>query len=84
MEEDDPSTRRGFDALRNNGYARSEVTAIRAYFSAQVREVSQSGLPKTGLLTIETTAKSKATVAVAAARGRGGGGERWAASRHAG
>eukprot|EP00752_Nemacystus_decipiens_P002816 g2627.t1 len=38
VEDDDPANRRGFDSLRNNGYARSEVTTIRAYFSAQVRE----------------------------------------------
>lgn len=38
-EDDDPSTRRGFDSLRGNGMTRAEVTAIRAYFSAQVREV---------------------------------------------
>ncbi|CAN0373076.1 unnamed protein product, partial [Hapterophycus canaliculatus] len=36
VEEDDPATRRGFDALRNNGMTRGEVTAIRSYFSAQV------------------------------------------------
>eukprot|EP00903_Cladosiphon_okamuranus_P019488 g17921.t1 len=42
VEEDDPASRRGFDALRNNGYARSEVTTIRAYFSAQVREFAAS------------------------------------------
>lgn len=41
-EDDDPANRRGFDSLRNNGYARSEVTAIRGYFSAQVREVRQT------------------------------------------
>ncbi|CAM9852511.1 unnamed protein product [Ectocarpus sp. 12 AP-2014] len=38
VEDDDPATRRGFDALRNNGMTRGEVTAIRGYFSAQVRE----------------------------------------------
>ncbi|CAM9238162.1 unnamed protein product [Scytosiphon promiscuus] len=38
VEDDDPATRRGFDALRNNGMTRGEVTAIRSYFSAQVRE----------------------------------------------
>ena len=42
-EDDDPATRRGFDALRNNGMTRGEVTAIRGYFSAQVREVSPAG-----------------------------------------
>lgn len=39
-EDDDPSTRRGFDTLRNNGMTRGEVVAIRGYFSAQVREVN--------------------------------------------
>lgn len=43
-EDDDPTTRRGFDGLRNNGMTRGEVTAIRGYFSSQVREVS-SPLP---------------------------------------
>ena len=38
-EDDDPSTRRGFDVLRNNGMTRGEVTAIRSYFSAEVRQV---------------------------------------------
>lgn len=37
-EDDDPTTRRGFDGLRNNGMTRGEVTAIRGYFSSQVRE----------------------------------------------
>ena len=41
-EDDDPTTRRGFDGLRNNGMTRGEVTAIRGYFSSQVREVSAS------------------------------------------
>lgn len=36
-ESDDPATRRGFDVLRNRGMTRSEVVAIRGYFSAQVR-----------------------------------------------
>lgn len=43
VEDDDPATRRGFDALRNNGMTRGEVTAIRGYFSSQVREVSPAG-----------------------------------------
>ncbi|CBN78385.1 hypothetical protein Esi_0112_0083 [Ectocarpus siliculosus] len=42
VEDDDPATRRGFDALRNNGMTRGEVTAIRGYFSAQVREETRS------------------------------------------
>lgn len=41
-EDDDPATRRGFDGLRNNGMTRGEVTAIRGYFSSQVRQVSAS------------------------------------------
>ncbi|CAB1117068.1 unnamed protein product [Ectocarpus sp. CCAP 1310/34] len=44
VEDDDPATRRGFDALRNNGMTRGEVTAIRGYFSAQVREVESEEL----------------------------------------
>lgn len=44
-EDDDPTTRRGFDSLRNNGMTRGEVTAIRGYFSSQVREVSASFPP---------------------------------------
>lgn len=46
-EDDDPSTRRGFDSLRGNGMTRGEVTAIRGYFSSQVREVSERATPVT-------------------------------------
>jgi hypothetical protein len=34
--EDDPSTRRGFERLRNQGFNLQEVAAIRSYFNPQV------------------------------------------------
>ncbi|CAM9618948.1 unnamed protein product [Choristocarpus tenellus] len=44
-EDDDPSTRRGFDTLRASGMSRLAVTALRAYFSAEVREFAASSPP---------------------------------------